>query len=174
MSTETLTHWKKNIDANFIAGEDLQSEVKGLKKEMIVYIEHFGDAEAFDNKANAKKTVTGLYLVDAVTKAKLYKPVVLNKTNARFFINMTKSEFMEHWINKLVVLYACPDKRFGFVVRFKEYIAPPKSKPEPAIEKLNAATDKDTLGKIWSESLTAEERKLPAVLAHKNKLKETL
>lgn len=174
MGDENLTHWKKNIDANFIAGEDLQSEVKGLKKEMVVYIEHFGDAEAFDNKANAKKTVTGLYLVDAVSKEKLYKPVVLNKTNARFFINLTKSEFMEHWVNQLVILYACPDKRFGFVVRFKAYIAPPTAQPGPAIEKLKAAKDKEELGKIWLESLTAEERKLPTVLAEKNKLKEKL
>ena len=115
------THWKKNNDSNFISGEDLNSELKGLKKEMTVMIEKFNDAESFDQNKQAKIVVSALYLKDLVGKP-LYKPVILNKTNARFFIKETNSEFMDDWLNVPVTLYAQPDKRHGFVVRFKKFL----------------------------------------------------
>lgn len=167
---ETLTHWKKNIDQNFICGEDLQSEIKGLKKEMVVTIDHFGDNEAFDQKKNSKIQVTGLYLKD-LSGNPLFKPVVLNKINGRFLIDETKSEYMEKWVGHKCVLFAQPDKRHGFVVRFKHYYPPAKITDTAAIAKLNAAEKtSEALNKIWSE-LSAEEKKLPTVLACVQKLK---
>lgn len=115
------THWKKNNDSNFISGEDLNSELKGLKKEMTVMIEKFNDAESFDQNKQAKIVVSALYLKDLTGKP-LYKPVILNKTNARFFIKETNSEFMDDWLNVPVTLYAQVDKRHGFVVRFKKFL----------------------------------------------------
>ena len=59
---ENLTHWKKNNDSRYISGEDLKSELKGLKKEMAVVISKFEDAETFDQSANQKMIRTGFFL----------------------------------------------------------------------------------------------------------------
>lgn len=120
---ENKTHWKKNLDSTFISGEDLNSELRGLKKEMIVCIEKFTDQQTFDQNKNSKTTISALYLKE-VGGQSLYKPVVLNKTNAKFFIKETGSEYMEDWIGKPVILYAMKDSRHGFVVRFKTYVLP--------------------------------------------------
>ena len=123
MNTETKTHWKKNNDSRYISGEDLKAELNGLKKEMVVIVASFTDSETFDQKTQKEIIKTGLYLKDMANKP-LYKPVILNNTNAKFFIKETGSEFMEDWLNKPVTIYACPDKRHGFVVRFKSYQKP--------------------------------------------------
>jgi hypothetical protein len=117
------THWKKNNDSNFISGEDLQSGLKGLKPEMIVVIEKFSDAQSFDQTKSAKITVTGLFLKE-VGGQSLYKPVILNKTNAKFFVKETGSDFVDDWIGKPVIIHAQKDARHGYVVRFKKYVFP--------------------------------------------------
>jgi len=114
------THWKKNNDSNYISGEDLQNSLKGLKPEMVVMIDKFSDAESFDQKNQSKITVSALYLKDLNGKA-LYKPVILNRTNAKFFSKETNSDFIDDWLNVPVIIYAQPDKRHGFVVRFKKF-----------------------------------------------------
>lgn len=125
MTTETTkTHWKKNLDSRYISGEDLQAELHGLKPEMLVCIERFQDAETYDQNVNAKKTATGLWLKE-VNGAALYKPVILNKTNAKFFVKETASEYMEDWIGKPVILRAVKDSRHGYVCRFSTYNRPP-------------------------------------------------
>lgn len=167
---ETLTHWKKNIDQAFISGEDLQNELKGLRKEMVVTVDHFGDAETFDTSKAAKATVTGLYLKEHPSGVKLFKPVVLNKTNAKFFQSETKSPFMEKWVGIPVIVYAMPDKRFGFVVRFKKYYPPAQVSDARALDILSKATDIDKLGMAWG-TLSTDEQKLPTVLAKKEALK---
>lgn len=118
-----LTHWKKNNDSRYISGEDLQSEFHGLKKEMVVFIEKFEDTETFDQQKNSKIIKTGLFLTELGGKP-LYKPVILNNTNAKFFVKECGSEFMEKWIGHPVVLHAQKDSRHGYVVRFKKYVLP--------------------------------------------------
>jgi len=124
MTTEqTKTLWKKNLDSRYISGEDLQMEFHGLRKEMIVQIERFNDTDTFDQNTQTKKTATGLYLKE-VTGTPLYKPVILNTTNAKFFTKETGSPYMEDWIGHTVMLYAQKDSRHGYVVRFKKYVLP--------------------------------------------------
>lgn len=123
MSTENLTHWKKNNDSKYISGEDLQAELHGLKKEMVVSIAKFEDAETFDQNNQAKVIKTGFWLKGQDGKL-LYKPVLLNKTNAKFCASEFKSDFMEHWIDRPFTIYAKHDKRHGYVVRFKNYVLP--------------------------------------------------
>lgn len=118
---EQLTHWKKNLDSNFISGEDLKAQLNGLKPEMIVCVERFLDQETFDQNKNQKKVLTGLWLKEVATGKTLYKPVALNKTNAKFFIKETGSDFVDHWVGHPVILYAQQDNRHGHVVRFKKY-----------------------------------------------------
>ena len=120
---ENKTHWKKNNDSNFISGEDLMSGLKGLAPEMVVVLDKFTDAETFDQKKQSKIVITGLYFKTIYNKP-LYKPAILNKTNAKFFVKETGSEFMEDWIGKTVIMYAQKDSRHGYVVRFKTYHLP--------------------------------------------------
>lgn len=156
MSEDKFYHWKKNIDNKFIAGEDLQGCLKGLKPEMIVVIEKFGEDESFDQNAQKKKLVTDLFLKE-VNGASLYKPVVLNKTNARFFAAEFKSDNVWDWLNKPVTMFAQPDRRHGYVVRFRS--APPSVAFDntPGKAQLEKSTDLATLKTNW-ESLSEEMR----------------
>jgi hypothetical protein len=135
------THWKKNNDSNFISGEDLISGLKGLKPEMVVVIEKFNDAESFDQKKQSKITVSALYLKE-VGGASLYKPVILNKTNAKFFVKETNSDFVDDWLNKPVIVYAQKDARHGHVVRFRKYVFPVLQANTPDFDKCKTAIEK--------------------------------
>lgn len=141
MTEQTKTHWKKNIDQNYISGEDLNSEIKGLKKEMLVEIFKQSDSESFDQKQNKKKTVTSIFLREIGGK-ELFKPTILNKTNAKFFINEFGSEYMEDWIGKPCLIFAQPDIRHGHVVRFKHYEAPELIIDSDIFKKAKAAIEK--------------------------------
>lgn len=132
------THWKKNLDSHYISGEDLMSGLKGLKPEMIVQIERFNDDKTFDKNKAADVTVSALYLKE-VNGAALYKPVILNKTNARFFSKETSSDFIEDWIGRPVVMFAQKDSRHGYVVRFKTYVLPELKSGTPNFDKCKTA-----------------------------------
>jgi hypothetical protein len=175
MATETLTHFKKNLDPRYISGEDLKYGEQlnhGLRPEMIVTVSHFEDKETYDQSQNKKAIKTGLFLKEYPSGNAIYKPVILNNTNAKFFAKETGSPFMERWLNIPVVLWAMPDSRFDFVARFKKYFPPAQvDADKAAIEKLNACEKtSEALNATWKE-LTAAERKLPTVLALVEKLK---
>lgn len=137
------THWKKNLDTRYIAGEDLKSGLNGLSPEMIVYIDRHNDGETFDQNTQTKKAATILYLKESATNKPLYKPVVLNTTNAKFFIKETGSEFVEDWVGRPVIMYAQKDSRHGHVVRFKKYIKPTLYKDTPDFLKCYNAIHKN-------------------------------
>lgn len=170
---ENLTHWKKNNDSRYISGEDLKNGLvlnKGLKPEMVVVIEKFEDAKTFDQQSQSEAIKTGFWLKE-LNGNRLYKPVILNNTNAKFCIEEFKSEFMEHWIGKPFVLYAMPHKRHRFVARFKKYYPPAQITDENAIKILSQSTDLETLSQSWTK-LTVQEKNLPTVLAKKEELKK--
>ena len=170
-----LTHWKKNNDPKYISGEDLKKGVeigKGLKPEMIVYIHKFEDSETFDQTKQSKTIKTGFYLKELDGKD-VYKPVILNNTNASFCIKEFGSEYMEHWLNKPFVLYAQADRRHGFVARFKKYYPPAQISDEKAIKLLESSKDLDELKKNFL-SLSSEEQRLTTVVAKTEALKLTL
>lgn len=126
MEQPTRTFWKKNNDSRYISGEDLQNGTdmgKGLNKEMAVMIVSFADSETFDQSTQEKILKTGLTLATLDGK-KLYKPLILNNTNAAFCLKEFDSTILEDWLNKPMVLYAKPDKRHGHVARLKKYYAP--------------------------------------------------
>lgn len=174
-NTEKLTHWRKNNDARYISGEDLKNGLaigKGLAPEMVVVVDRFEDSETFDQNQQSKVIKTGFWLKD-LNGNPIYKPVILNNTNADFFIKEFKSEFMEHWLNKPVVLYARPDKRHGFVARFKKYYPPVTISDENAIKLLESSKDLEELKKNFL-SLSKEEQRLVTVVAKTENLKTTL
>lgn len=167
------THWRKNLDKRYISGEDLLIGEKGLRKEMTVVIEKQSDAPAFDQSTQKETQKTALYMKEFPSGPSLYKPALLNVTRARFLEKETGSQFLEDWYGHPFVMYAKPDSRHGHVVAFKKYIAPPTATPDKAIKILQTAGTLEELGKAW-ETLTGEEKKLPAVLAEKDRLKGTL
>lgn len=176
METQTqtpLTHWKKNNDSKYISGEDLQDSLKGLRPEMVVVIDKFEDSETFDQQNQKKITKTGLFLKEINGKA-LHKPVILNNTNADFFIKEFGSKFLEHWIGKPCVLYSKADKRHGFVARFKKYHPPATITPERALGILNNCKTLNELSTAWADVIKPEEKNLPVVLSKKEELKTTL
>ena len=137
------TLWKKNLDSKYISGEDLQLSNKGLKPEMVVTIERFNDDKTFDKQKNSDVVVSALYLKE-FNGAALYKPVILNRTNAKFFVKETGSDFMEDWLNKPVIVYAQKDSRHGFVVRFKSYVKPNLVKDSEMFKQAKIALEKGT------------------------------
>lgn len=171
MEITNLTHWKKNNDSRYISGEDLKSGLNGLKPEMVVVIDSFQDSETFDMKAQKTITRTGFWLKE-LNGNKIYKPVILNNTNANFCAKEFKSDFMEHWIGKPFVLFAQADKRHGFVARFKKYY-PPAISDVTALATIKASTTLTELQTNWKK-LTPQEQALPTVLALKDQLKTEL
>jgi len=172
---ENLTHWKKNNDPRYISGEDLKDGLeigKGLRPEMVVVIDRFEDTETFDQTKNSKVIKTGFWLKELDGK-KVYKPVIMNNTNAAFCIKEFNSKYMEHWLNKPLVLWAMPDKRHGYVARFKKYYAPPTVTDEQPLKLLSLCQTLADLQKTWNE-LSPQEKNLSTVLAKKESLKTTL
>lgn len=170
-----LTHWRKNNDPKYISGEDLKKGIeigKGLRPEMVVVIDKFEDAETFDQSSQKKVIKTGFWLKE-LNGTKVYKPVILNNTNASFCIKEFGSEFMEHWIGKPMVLWAMPDRRHGFVARFKKYYPPVQITDTEALLLLSKCNTLEELASTWS-GLSADEKKLPTVMAKKESLKTTL
>jgi len=174
METEvTKTHWRKNLDPRYVSGEDLKSSLHGLRPEMVVCVSDMKDALTFDQSTQKEVTKTSLWLTDLATKQQIYKPVILNVSNAKFFAKEFNSDYIEDWYNKPVVLFAMPDKRFGHVARFKHYYPPAQVTDTAALAVLNKASSITELGELWV-SLSPEEKKLPTVLKLKDELKAKL
>lgn len=167
------THWRKNLDPRYVSGEDLKNSLHGLRPEMVVCVHEMKDAPTFDQSQQKEVTKTSLWLMDMATKKVIYKPVILNVSNAKFFAKEFGSDFIEDWYGKPCVLFAQPDKRFGHVARFKKYYPPAQVTDTNAITALNKASSIAELTTIWT-SLTADEKKLPSVIALKEKLKGEL
>lgn len=174
MTEQTKTPWRKNLDKRYISGEDLLLGLKGLRKEMVVCIDAQVDAPAFDQKLQQEITKSALWLKDLETGQKIYKPCLLNVGRAEFLTKESGgSIFMEDWYGLPFVMYAKPDKRHGHIVAFKKYYPPAEIKPDAAISKLSECKVIGDLVAAW-ESLSAAEKKLPAVLAKKEELKVSL
>ncbi len=169
----TKTHWRKNLDPRYVSGEDLKNSLHGLRPEMVVCVHEMKDAPTFDQSTQKEVTKTSLWLMDLTTKQVIYKPVILNVSNAKTFAKEFNSDFIEDWYGKPIVLFAMPDKRFGHVARFKHYYPPAKATDEAAIASLNTATTLAELGEKWTK-LSADEKKLPTVLSLKETLKTKL
>jgi len=169
----TKTHWRKNLDPRYVSGEDLKNSLHGLRPEMVVCVHEMKDAPTFDQSQQKEVTKTSLWLKDLSNNQVIYKPVILNVSNAKTFAKEFGSDFIEDWYGKPIVLFAQADKRFGHVARFKHYYPPAQVTDTSALLALNKATNLAELGEMWT-ALSADEKKLPTVLAFKEKLKGEL
>lgn len=147
-------HWKKNLDSKFISGEDLQASLNGLKPEMNVVIEKFDEDETFDMNVKKKKKITDLFLKEVGGKS-LYKPAILNKTNAKFFAKEFESDNVWDWLNKPVTMFAQQDDRHGYIVRYRSAPASLKVDNTEALTKVRGSKDLAEL-KANYESLAPE------------------
>jgi hypothetical protein len=170
---ETKTHWRKNLDPRYVSGEDLKNSLHGLKPEMVVCVHEMKDAPTFDQSTQKEVVKTSLWLKDLVTNQVIYKPVILNVSNAKTFAKEFGSDFIEDWYNKPIVLFAQPDKRFGHVARFKHYFPPAQASDKDAIAALTLCKTLDELGQTWA-TIKPEEKKLPTVIKFKDDLKAKL
>lgn len=177
MAEKEKTLWRKNLDKRYISGEDLLNEIKGLKKEMVVTLSRWEDSPAFDQKLQKEVDKTAIWLKEYPSGKPLYKPALLNVKNGEFLSKEigNGSIYIDDFdMTKPVVLFAMPDSRHGHVARFKKYYPPATVSDKQAIEKLNAAAKtSEALNEVWV-TLSADEKKLPTVLAVVNKLKGEL
>jgi len=170
------TPWRKNLDKRYISGEDLLTELRGLRKEMVVTLGSWEDAPAFDQKAQKEVDKTAIWLKEYPSGTPLYKPALLNVINGEFLSNEIggNSIFIDDFDKtKPFILYAQPDKRHGHVARFKKYYPPIEISDVAAKEKLNTSKTLPELQTNWM-SLSADEKNLPSVIALKDKLKGEL
>lgn len=176
-TTEEKIPWRKNLDKRYISGEDLLNGIamgKGLRPEMVVTMSKFNDAPAFDQKTQSETMKTAIWLLEYPSGKPLYKPMLLNVANGEFLskeIGNGSIYITDFDHTKPFVIYPLADKRHGHVARCKKYYAPATVSDANAIKLLNVA-DKtsEALNKVWGE-LSADEKKLPTVLALVNKLK---
>lgn len=175
--SEEKTPWRKNLDKRYISGEDLLNGIamnKGLRPEMVVTLVKFGDVKAFDQSVQDEKDKTALWLAEYPSKKMLYKPMLLNVTNADFLsrelangsINIDDSDF-----TKPFIIYAQPHKRHGHVVRCKKYYPPVAASDTEPIKMLNLCASLDEAMQVWA-NLSADEKKLPTVIACRDAIKE--
>ena len=102
---EKLTHWKKAFNPEFLGAHDFQP-----KEEITAIIEGFNEAQEVTGTGGKKEVVTALFLKD-------YKPLILNRTNAKLISKALKTPYMEQWTGKAIQLYVQPGvKAFGDVV----------------------------------------------------------
>lgn len=176
MTEQTKTPWRKNLDPRYISGEDLLSGMKGLRKEMVVTLARYEDAPTFDQKIQKEVDKTAIWLKDFSTGQVIYKPCILNVTRGKFLSNEigNGSLFIDDFSHdKPFIMYAQPDKRHGHIVAFKKYYPPAQISDKTAIAKISESKTLEELKTNW-DAITAEERKLPSVLALKEKLKTEL
>jgi hypothetical protein len=127
---ETLTHWKKLTNPNYIGsyslepGKDKTVTILKVVKEIV------------KNMEGKNEECVVAYLKDE-------KPMILNKTNMKAITKLLDTPYIEKWSNVSIVIFATKVKAFGEQVealRIRPTL-PGKSKPEldPKHEKWQGA-----------------------------------
>lgn len=105
--TQTVTHWKKLTDPNYIGSHDFQPG-----QELTVVIESVNKEriELFNGK--------GMDIKDCVlAKFKgAKKPMILNKENMKLITKVTGTPYIEQWVGKSITLHVVPVRAFGETV----------------------------------------------------------
>lgn len=139
---EQLTHWKKTFNPDFLGAHDFQP-----KEEIVATIEGFNEAQEIVGSGGKKDVVTALFLEG-------YKPLILNRTNAKLISKALKSPYMEQWTGKAIQLYVQSGvKAFGDVVDAVRVrpVAPKAAKPTLDTERFKKMLDSIDAGKFTSE-----------------------
>lgn len=138
-----MTHYRKNVDPNFLSGEDLKYNlIKDMPDGVVAVITGHKNSVGYDQGKQEKVPVIELVFSDLKGKV-LSKGVIPAKWTHDYMKRQgVKSPQVEDWVGQKVVIYAKPDARFGHVVRFKKYTDPNvKPKLKPKTESWNKAVD---------------------------------
>lgn len=102
---ETLTHWKKLTNPDYLGAYALQPG-----QELIVTIKSVSN-EVVTGTDGKKETCSVMYFMEDV------KPLVLNATNSKTITKLLKTPYIEYWRGKKIQLYVeCGIKAFGDIV----------------------------------------------------------
>lgn len=104
MTQETVTHWKKLTNPNYIGAHDFQPG-----QEIKVTIESVTKAMVKNQDGKEESCI--------VAKLKgAQKPLILNKTNCKLITKVVGSPYIEQWSGHSIILYVAKVKAFGDVV----------------------------------------------------------
>ncbi len=101
---QTVTHWKKLTNPNYIGAHDLQPgqevkiTIKSVSKELV---------KGSDGKE------------EQCVVAKLegtQKPMILNKTNMKIISKVLDTPYIEEWSGRSIIIYGAKVKAFGEMV----------------------------------------------------------
>ena len=166
MSEQSLTHWKKTVNPDYLGsyalqpGEDMVVTIKEARTEMVV-----GNAGKREEKLVIHFKEQGV------------KPMICNRTNAKVITKLHKTPYLEQWQGKQIQLYATRVNAFGEDVealRIREYL--PKAveiDPTAAIEAINECQTLGELKGVYA-ALSKAEQAHPQVVKAKDARKEVL
>lgn len=144
---QKLTHWKKTFNPEFLGAHDFQPG-----EEITATIEGFNEAQEVTGTGGKKETVTAVFL-------KGYKPLILNRTNAKLITKALKTPYMEEWTGKSITLHVQPGvKAFGDIVDAVRVrpVAPKTGKPVLDTERFKKMLDSIEEGKFTAEQAKAK------------------
>lgn len=101
---QTVTHWKKLTNPNYIGAHDFQPG-----QELTITIESVAN-EMVKNMDGKEESC----IVAKIKGAK--KPLILNKTNCKLITKVLGTPYIEQWGGGKVILFVAKVKAFGEVV----------------------------------------------------------
>lgn len=104
---QTVTHWKKLTDPNYIGSHDFQP---GQELTVIIEAINKEQVQLFNGKALEVKDC----ILAKFKGAK--KPMILNKENMKLITKVTGTPYVEQWIGKQIILHVVPVRAFGDTV----------------------------------------------------------
>ncbi|MBK9936737.1 MAG: hypothetical protein IPP05_22125 [Cytophagaceae bacterium] len=174
---EKLTNINKLRNPNYLGSWDLQDEA-GKTTDIIVSIKDIKQDEVFDQQKGSMDMALTVYFHEV-------KPIILNATNRKMLVKVTGTEFIEQMVGKKIQLTTKRIKAFGemhdairIVQKKSSELQGDAHKPKPVdielcIKKLTTGYEEGQLVEVW-QSLSAEEKQSPEVLAKKEELKSKI
>lgn len=99
--SETLTHWKKLMNPDYLGGYALQPG-----QELIATIKTVGNEEVTGSDGK-KEICSVIHFVEAV------KPMILNATNNKTIAKLFKTPYIEQWAGRKIQIYTEKVRAFG-------------------------------------------------------------
>lgn len=101
---ETVTHWKKLTNPNYIGAHDFQPGQELTVTIQSVSKENVKGADGKEEQCIVARLV------------KAQKPLILNKTNCKIIQKVLGTPYIEKWAGGKIILYVANVKAFGEMV----------------------------------------------------------
>lgn len=162
MSGEILTHWRQTVNPDYLGAYSLAPKYD----DVILTIAAVKQNVEVHDPNGKKENKTVAYFAENV------KPMILNSTNMRTIVKLSKSEFIERWVGLKIQVYKATVKAFGDMhdcLRIRPF-KPKTTKPEllPNTETWNAAISHMaesgfTIDKVMGKYTLSEENKVKLI-----------